>query len=111
MASAATPATGCWDAIEKRGLVGWRHARGRRTGMAWRWPRRSPRDRVAAAQAAVLGPQEAARGIAAARSETALAGALDDWRSAAAPRAEPAAPPAPASGAADPTVSAGARAK
>ena len=31
---AAIPATGCWDAIGKRGLVGWSHARARRTGMA-----------------------------------------------------------------------------
>ena len=65
----------------------------------------------AAAQAAVLGPQEAARGIATARSQAALAGALDDGRFAAASGAERAAPPAPASGAAEPTVSAGARAQ
>src|SRR6266403_66381 len=68
-------------------------------------------DPGAAAQAAVLGPQEAARGIATARSQAALAGALDDGRFAAASGAERAAPPAPASGAAEPTVSAGARAQ
>src|ERR1700730_2962169 len=68
-------------------------------------------DHVAAAPAAVLGSQEAARGVAAARSETALAGGLDNWRSAAAPRAERGAPPSTASGAGDPALSAGARAK